>query len=116
MNEQRRGVSIHSYISGFVLSVALTLVVYMSVVRHAFSHQGLVLTIAGLAVAQCIVQLFFFLHLGSEQKARWKVFVFVAMLVVVGILVVGSLWIMDNLNYRMTPSQVNTYLHDQDGL
>jgi hypothetical protein len=34
------------------------------------------------------------------------------------IIVIGSLWIMSNLNYRMmgSPSQVNQYIQSQDGL
>jgi hypothetical protein len=33
----------------------------------------------------------------------------------VSILVFGSLWIMGNLNYRMSPQQMNTYMTDQGG-
>jgi hypothetical protein len=38
------------------------------------------------------------------------------MLGVIGIIVIGSLWIMSNLNVHMTSQQVNTYLKQQDGL
>jgi hypothetical protein len=34
---------------------------------------------------------------------------------VVLILVFGSIWIMNNLNYRMTPEQINTYMNNQGG-
>jgi len=37
------------------------------------------------------------------------------MILVVMILVGGSLWIMKNLNYRMTPEQMNQYMIDQNG-
>ena len=36
--------------------------------------------------------------------------------VVVLILVFGTLWIMNNLNYRMTPQKINTYMQNQDNL
>jgi hypothetical protein len=34
---------------------------------------------------------------------------------VVCILVFGSLWIMNNLNYRMTPQQIQSYMDNQTG-
>jgi cytochrome o ubiquinol oxidase operon protein cyoD len=58
----------------------------------------------------------FFLHVGSERKPRWKIGVMVLMLCFVLILVVGSIWIMNNLNYRMTQRQVQQYLNSQDSL
>jgi cytochrome o ubiquinol oxidase subunit IV len=109
--------TLQMYISGFVLSIFLTLAAYTLVVSHEFSNWALALAIAGLAIVQFLVQLFFFLHLGRESKPRWKLTVFLFMLLVVGILVIGSLWIMYNLNYRMAPTQqqIDTYMQDQDG-
>jgi cytochrome o ubiquinol oxidase operon protein cyoD len=111
-----KGATIHSYVTGFILSVMLTIVAYASIVQHTFSRAMAIGVVVVLAVVQCLVQLFFFLHLGNEKSARWKIFVLLFMLLVVGILVGGSIWIMNNLNYRMTSTQINTYLHDQDGL
>ncbi|HUD10972.1 MAG TPA: cytochrome o ubiquinol oxidase subunit IV [Candidatus Saccharimonadia bacterium] len=114
--------TLRSYVTGFVLSLMLTLVAYMFVESHVssspplFSTPFLIGLILSLAMAQFIVQLIFFLHLGTETKPRWKLTVFLFMVVVVGIVVIGSLWIMKNLNDRMTPQQVNTYMNDQDGL
>lgn len=103
------------YIAGFVFSIILTLEAYLLVVNHTFSHHILIGVVAGLAVVQIVLQLLFFLHLGSETKPRWRLLVFCFMSLVVGILVIGSLWIMGNLNYRMTPQQVTQYLNDQGG-
>jgi cytochrome o ubiquinol oxidase operon protein cyoD len=106
---------LRTYVSGYVLSMALTLAAYLSVTHPAFSSTTLVVIIIGLALVQFLVQLVFFLHLGQETKPRWKLFVFIFMIMVVLIIVLGSLWIMNNLNYRMTPQQVNNYLNDQGG-
>ena len=38
------------------------------------------------------------------------------MLGIVLIIVGGSVWIMNNLNYRMTPQQMEQYLKSQDSL
>jgi cytochrome o ubiquinol oxidase subunit IV len=114
--------TLQTYVVGFVLSLILTLVAYLFVEIHVssyyetFSHTLLVPLIIGLALVQFIVQLVFFLHLGTESKPRWKLLVFGFMVVVVGILVLGSLWIMSNLNYHMTTQQINSYMNSQDGL
>jgi cytochrome o ubiquinol oxidase operon protein cyoD len=74
----------------------------------------LVTVIIALAIAQVLVQLFFFLHLGKETRPRWKLAVLLTMLIVLGILVFGSLWIMQNLNYHMSPDQMNSYMIQQN--
>jgi cytochrome o ubiquinol oxidase operon protein cyoD len=105
-----------SYVLGFSLSVLLTLAAYLSVANHALMGKSLVLVIAGLAVVQLFVQLLFFLHLGRESRPRWNLLVFSFMLLVVGIVVGGSLWIMDNLNYHMTSRDIDTYIHNEEGI
>ena len=112
----REQATLGMYVSGFVLSVALTLLAYLLTTHHSFTRAWLIGVIIGLALVQFVVQLVFFLDLGRETRPRWKLLVFWFMLGVVMILVIGSLWIMNNLNYRMTPQQVQQYLKNQDGL
>jgi cytochrome o ubiquinol oxidase operon protein cyoD len=106
-NKNETGASLASYVAGFVLSLSLTVATYLFVNDHvashhgAFSHQTLMIMIVVFALSQCFVQLFFFLHLGHETKPRWKLLVFLFMLLVIAILVGGSLWIMHNLDYNM---------------
>lgn len=110
-------VTLRAYVTGFVVSIFLTLTSYLAVVHHLFSDDMLIIVIAILALAQAVVQLYYFLHLGSETRPRWKLGLFLFMLGVVIILVAGSLWIMNNLNYHHpTTEQENKYLHAQDGL
>jgi cytochrome o ubiquinol oxidase operon protein cyoD len=117
----RNSASIHSssvlYLIGFLLSLLCTIAAYLLVVHHAFSKWTVALVIASLAAVQFIVQLVFFLRLGSEARPKWKLVVFGFMMTVVAILVIGSLWIMYNLSYHHMPSATNTdtYLHEQDG-
>jgi cytochrome o ubiquinol oxidase operon protein cyoD len=94
--------SVGSYVVGFVLSVALTLAAYFAVTHHAFGRTGLIATVCTLAGVQLMVQLLFFLHLGREGKPRFSLWTFVFMLMILVIVVGGSLWIMNNLNYHMT--------------
>lgn len=110
--------STRSYTIGFLGSIILTITAFVLVENHTFSKWVIIWFIASLAFIQFLVQLIFFMHLGKEPKPRWKLMVFLFMVGVVGILVIGSLWIMSNLNYRMidSPHAVNQYLNNQDGL
>lgn len=103
------------YVSGYVLSISLTIAAYLLVVRHKMSETIILSWIVALALVQFIVQLVCFLHLGKETKPRWKLAVFLFMILVVLILVFGTLWIMSNLNTRMSPEQINTYMNNQGG-
>jgi cytochrome o ubiquinol oxidase operon protein cyoD len=93
--------SLSSYILGFILSIIMTIIPYYVVVNHSFSNVIIYVVISIFAILQLLIQLVFFLHLGSESKPRWNLTVFLFILLIVGILVVGSLWIMYNLDYNM---------------
>jgi cytochrome o ubiquinol oxidase operon protein cyoD len=108
--------SLGKYITGFVASVWITLVAYLLVVHPVHDHAITVGLISGLAIVQFLVQMVFFLHIGEERKPRWKLAVMVFMLSIVLLIVFGSIWIMNNLNYRMTPQQMQQYLKSQDSL
>jgi cytochrome o ubiquinol oxidase operon protein cyoD len=104
------------YAIGFLTSVALTLSAYWLATRGTASANTLAIILAILAVTQYIVQMLLFLHVGEERGPRWKLSMMFMMLIVVLILVGGSIWIMNNLNYRMTPQQVMQYMQNQDNL
>ena len=105
-----------AYIIGFVSSIALTLAAYFVIANHLLPVNLSVVVIVCLALAQFLVQLFFFLHLGQEGESRWNVAVLISTIAVVLILVIGSIWIMNNLNYNMTSADMNAYLLQQEGL
>ena len=54
-----------SYILGFVLSIALTLIAYFLVVEKLFTSSELLIAVNSLAIIQLFVQLYFFLHFGT---------------------------------------------------
>ena len=111
-------VSLRAYVTAFITCVVLTLVMYVAGVSESLSKMQAIGIVGTLAVIQCVVQLRKFLHLGEEFKPRWKLAVFSVMLIIVLIIVIGSIWIMDNLNYRMmhNSSQSQEYVESQDGL
>lgn len=109
---------ISSYVTGLFLSVVLTLMAYFAVVNQVWNGWMLVAVIIGLAIVQLAIQLIFFLHLGHERGGSWKLVTFWFATLVVAIVVVGSLWIMHNLNYnmmQMTPEEQTEYLREHEG-
>ncbi len=110
--------TLFTYVAGFILSVGLTIVAYLLVTKHVYEGWTLIYALVGLAVVQLFVQMFFFLHLGQEPKPRWNLGSFLFMLLVLLIIVVGSLWIMHNLNYNMmmSPDEMNKYVQEEEGI
>jgi cytochrome o ubiquinol oxidase operon protein cyoD len=115
--------TLKSYITGFILSVLLTLAaagliwIHINSGHTIFTHQFLTIAILVLAVAQLFVQLIFFMHLANESGPRWKLAVFASTVGIILIIIVGSIWIMNHLNYNMmaSPSDMNAYIQSQDG-
>lgn len=108
--------SITPYIVGFVLALALTLFAYGIVVTHLLTGSTLVAAIIGLALVQLLVQLVCFLHLGRKTNDVWHDTAFYFMMLILVIIVGGSLWIMQNMNYhmQMTPGQMNQYMLNEN--
>lgn len=90
-----------SYAIGFATSFLLTILSFALVITEPFAKHYIVYAIIGLAIIQASVQLLFFLHLGQEAKPRWETLGFYFMLLVLLIIVLGTLWIMYDLNYRV---------------
>lgn len=95
--------SLKSYLIGFTLSLLLTCLSFATVYFRWAEPSLLIYVIAGLALIQAIVQVIFFLHVGEEDKPRWESLIFWFMILVMVIVVVGSLWIMHDLNERVMP-------------
>jgi cytochrome o ubiquinol oxidase operon protein cyoD len=116
--EASRG-TLWTYITGYILSLELTLAAYFFVKHHislttTYSHDKLIAVIIVLAISQLFVQLLFFLHLSKESRPRWNLIVLLFAAMVLLIVVLGSLWIMNNLNYHHpTQDQINKYIRSQ---
>lgn len=97
MNKQQ----VIRYTLGFVGSVALTLAAYLFVTQSSVNGSQLLWAITGLAIIQLFVQMICFLHLGEEDRPRWRTWAFIAMTGALLLIVFGSIWIMNNLEYHM---------------
>jgi cytochrome o ubiquinol oxidase operon protein cyoD len=107
--------SLMKYITGFASAFIVTLVAFWVVTGHAVVGGWLQGVLVILALIQLGVQLVFFLHLGDESRPRWQLTAFLFTVVIVSVIVAGSLWIMNNLNYNMsmTPQQMDDYMKIQ---
>ncbi len=92
-----------AYLIGFILSLLLTLASFSLVHFDVISGYALMGLLALLAVIQAIVQLLFFLHIGQEGPPKWDKLIFYFMVLVILIIVIGSLWIMYDLDARVMP-------------
>jgi cytochrome o ubiquinol oxidase operon protein cyoD len=106
-----------AYVAGFVLSLLLTLIAYVAVEQHAGAQQMIIGTIVAAAFLQFIVQVYCFLHISGAASSRERLFALAFASLLIGILVIGSLWIMFSLQGRMMPdaAQMEQYMNDQGG-
>ncbi|MGE6110860.1 cytochrome o ubiquinol oxidase subunit IV [Aeromonas salmonicida] len=93
--------SAKSYLIGFVLSVILTAIPFWMVMDGGFAHQTMLITVVAMAVVQIFVHLVYFLHMNTSSEERWNLVALVFTVLIIAIVVVGSLWIMYNLNINM---------------
>jgi cytochrome o ubiquinol oxidase subunit IV len=106
-----------SYVVGFLLSLVFTAIPYYLVVNKIIMGDALVATILGFAVLQMAVQIFFFLHLGRGPKPLYNVAFFVSTVGIILVVVLGSIFIMDHLNYSMmAPKATTTKLAQDEGI
>jgi cytochrome o ubiquinol oxidase operon protein cyoD len=94
-----------SYLTGFALAIALTVIPFALVLAgSAFPHAAVLSGIALAGVAQVLVHLHYFLHLNASTGSRWNLLAIVFTTLVLVILAGGSLWIMANLHHHMSPT------------
>lgn len=95
-------------IIGFVVSLLLIIAAYRIITHAELKGALLTATIFSFAFTQAIVQLIFFLHVGVESKPHWNTITFLFTLLVLFIIILGTLWIIHNLNYNMeAPMEVH---------
>jgi cytochrome o ubiquinol oxidase operon protein cyoD len=111
---------IASYTVGLIMALILTSTAFGLAFVHTGALHGVnimssvvVPIILVLAFIQLFVQLYFFLHLGLQEEARWNLIMFVITFSSILVVIIASMWIMSHLNYNMTPAEMRKYLSDQ---
>jgi len=93
--------STKSYVTGFILSVVLTLASFGVVMSGKVPHDLMMPGIVVFGVAQLVVQLVYFLHMGTSPSQRGNLAIMLFTLLILAIVVVGSLWVLHNMNVNM---------------
>lgn len=93
--------STRSYLIGFALSVVLTLASFGVVMSGLVPHDLMMPGIIVFGVAQLVVQLVCFLHMGTSPSQRSNLAIMLFTLLILAIVVVGSLWVLHNMNVNM---------------
>lgn len=103
------------YVLGGILAGLTTLIVYCAVTYHWLEGPLLAAFALLLAGIQLMIHLVFFLHLDRERGARWNTVSLLFTASTALVIILGSLWIMMNLNYNMgmSPEQMNDYMIKQ---
>ena len=96
--------SFKSYMIGFVLSVILTAIPFWLVMGDVLdSKLFTAVLVMAIAVVQIVVHMIYFLHMNTRSEGGWTMMALIFTLIIVGIAIAGSLWVMHHLNANMMP-------------
>ena len=99
--------SVRSYVTGFVLSVLLTAVPFALVMTHALPAGVAIIIALALGAVQMVVHLIYFLHMNAASSRSWNMAALVFTLIILGIVIVGSLWVMYHMDGNMMPGMMS---------
>ena len=108
--------SVTSYITGFILSIILTVVPYFMVKNQVIEGRLLLISVLAIALAQMFIQMFFFLHLGRGPKPFYNIVFFAATSGMIILVVGASLLIMSNLYRNMSPEDATLRLAQDENI
>jgi cytochrome o ubiquinol oxidase operon protein cyoD len=94
---------IQGYLIGLVLATLLTVISFYVAKSNLFWQPSLPIALVVLAIAQMAVHVIFFLHITTGPDNTNNILALAFGILIVALVVVGSLWIMYNLNHNMMP-------------
>jgi cytochrome o ubiquinol oxidase subunit IV len=104
--ENAPSASLTTYTLGLALALLLTAGSFVVSQTNLLWAPGIAAGLVVLAIAQMGVHLVFFLHIGTSPDNANNILALAFGLLIVGLIVSGSLWIMANLNENMLPMSV----------
>ena len=96
---------LNTYILGLALATILTIASFWVAKTNLIYGPGIPMALATLAVAQMGIHLVFFLHLTTAPDNTNNVLALAFGLLIVGLIIFGSVWIMAHLNHNLMPMQ-----------
>ncbi|WDZ94193.1 cytochrome o ubiquinol oxidase subunit IV [Herbaspirillum sp. WKF16] len=97
--------SMKDYVTGFVLAVILTAIPFWLVMSKSIeSSARLGIVLLAFAAVQIVVHIKYFLHMNSKSEGGWNMLSMIFTIIIVGIALSGSLWVMYHMNHNMMPT------------
>ncbi|GGG74068.1 cytochrome o ubiquinol oxidase subunit IV [Salipiger pallidus] len=94
-----------SLMIGFALAAILTIIPFYLVMGEVdMTANAKIGWIMGLGAVQIIVHLVFFLHVNKNVEEGWTLTATIFSVVILGIVLAGSMWVMHNMNENMMPA------------
>jgi cytochrome o ubiquinol oxidase operon protein cyoD len=92
------------YLTGFILAALLTIAPFALVMRPgAIGPVATGAIVMGLAAVQVVVHMIYFLHMNRRSEGGWTLLALLFTLLLVGIVLSGSMWVMSHLQNNMMP-------------
>ena len=99
-------VNAKDYLTGFVLSVILTAIPFWLVMAKVLPTPTItVLVILAFAMVQVVVHMVYFLHMDAKSENGWNLLALIFTAVLLVIVLIGTLWVMHNMNVNMRPAR-----------
>ncbi|MCA1336616.1 cytochrome o ubiquinol oxidase subunit IV [Pseudooceanicola marinus] len=93
-----------SLMTGFAMAVILTVLPFGLVMGDTgLSREVLIGLIMGMGGLQIIVHLVYFLHVNKNVEQGWTLVATIFSVIILVIVLIGSLWVMHNMNQNMMP-------------
>jgi cytochrome o ubiquinol oxidase operon protein cyoD len=102
---------VRGYLIGLGLAVLLTAASFYMARTHEIWGPSIPIALFDLAIAQMGIHLVFFLHITTAPDNTNNILALAFGLLIVGLIVLGSLWIMYHLNQNMLP--IDQMIHIQ---
>ena len=96
--------SLKDYTIGFTLAVILTVIPFWLVMGNILDPGTTRFVIMGFAAVQLVVHMVYFLHMNSKSEGGWNMMALLLTLVLLGIVLSGSIWVMYHMNVNMMPN------------
>lgn len=108
---------LRAYAVGFLLSILCTTAAFWLAIDAPLPRWQTVFFLFVLALAQLVVQLICFLHLGAARASRARLSALLFAVGIAAVIVIGSLWIMGSLGSRTMPDRdaMENYMSEQGG-
>jgi cytochrome o ubiquinol oxidase operon protein cyoD len=105
------GAGVRGYLIGLGLATLLTIGSFWVAQTHTIYAPGVPVALLVLAVAQMGIHLVFFLHLTTDPDNTNNIMALAFGVLIACLVVFGSLWIMNHLNHRLIPEQMDMSAH-----